>query len=275
MPAFGAGSWMIGGAMSRDPHNDDQSQVEIIKSAISAGVRHIDTAEMYAAGHAETIIGRAIRGMDRSSLFIASKVSPQNLGGRDLRSSLEATLKRLGTKYLDLYYIHHPNPAIPLEATMDALNGAQIDGLIKNVGVSNFKLARLQHAMELSRFGIAAIQLHYNLIYREPEKEGLVTFCAENDVMLVAWRPVQKGSITSASNAIMLSMCEKYGVTPAQLAILWLISQKNVVTLSTMRSAAHLKENLEALDKRLSAEDIELLRSSYPDRKFVSDVPLK
>src|SRR3989344_7065137 len=108
MPVFGFGTWQMGGRHERDPQNDDEADVRAIKVAIDAGITHIDTAESYSAGHAEELVAEAIKGYDRSKLFIVSKVKPEHLAPDDLLAACENSLKRLQTDYLDLYLLHHP-----------------------------------------------------------------------------------------------------------------------------------------------------------------------
>jgi len=275
MPVFGIGTWMMGGALTRDINNDDDRDVRAIQEAIKRGITHVDTAELYAAGHAEEIVGKAIEEVDRKSLFIVSKVWNDHLRYDDVLKSAHDSLSQIGTDYLDLYLIHKPNPAIPMRETMRALDTLLDDGLIKNIGVSNFTVQRMQEAQSYTKTKIVATQVHYNLMFREPEIKGVVKYCQDNDVLLIAWRPVQKGLLTASNNPIMNEMSRKYNKTPTQIAINWLISQPYVVTLSTMRSPEHLKENLGALGWKMSDEDVELLRQHFPNQQKISDaVPL-
>lgn len=159
---------------------------------------------------------------------------------------------------------------------MKALDKLLADGLIKNIGVSNFSVERLKEAQSFTRNKIVANQLHYNLLVREAERKGLVEYCQANDVMLIAWRPVQKGILTGGGTEVLDRMAKKYGKTPAQISINWLIYQENVVTLSKTRDLKHLKENLGALGWQMEKEDIEILRKEFPNKLSVSDaVPLK
>ncbi len=272
MPAFGAGSWRIGGDTARDPNNDDAGNIAALRAAADAGVTHIDTAELYADGYAEELIAQAIADYDRHKLFLVSKVKPQNLAYGDLIKACEGSLRRLKTDYLDLYLIHWINPEIPLAESFRALNHLKEQGKIKNIGVSNFGVERMNEARKLTPHQIVANQVHYNLLFREVERKGLLEYCQKEDIMLVAWRPVQKGIIGQSNDATLESLCQKYGKTKSQIAIQWLVAQKNVVTLSTMRSASHLEENLAALDWQMEASDIELLRSNFSDQRDVSDV---
>lgn len=274
MPVLGLGTWNMGGAMTRDTTNDTKD-IEAIQHAIDMGITHIDTAEMYGAGHSEELIATAVQGIDRSKLFIVSKVSPEHLHYDDVMRSAEQSLKRLNMDYLDLYLVHKPNPQIPMESTMKAFNLLKDQGLVKHIGVSDLTKERFIEAQSYAKYPLVTDQLHYNLIFREPERKGLVSYCQENDIMLTAWRPVQKGMLSNAKNDIMQQMTKKYGKTPSQIAINWLVSQKNIVTISKMSSIEHIKENLEALTFTMEETDIELLKKQYPGQEDVSDaVPL-
>lgn len=276
IPVFGLGTWMMGGAMTRDVNNNDEADIKAIKNAIEAGITHIDTAEKYAEGYTEELVGKAIRGYDRKKLFLVTKIPENHLNYKDVFTSLNASLQRLQTDYLDMYMIHGPSLTIPIEETMKALNELKDKGLIKNIAVSNFTVERFKKAQEASKAKIIAGQYHLNLKFREAERKGILKYFQDNDVMFIAWRPVQKGLLSSSDSGIIKEMCKKYGKTPSQVAINWLISQKNLVTISKMRDETHLKENLGALDWQMDQKDIEKLDKEFPDQKDISDaVPLK
>lgn len=275
IPVFGFGTWEIGGMMERDPDNDDAADVKAIQQAIDAGINHIDTAEKYADGHSEDIVGEAIKDFDRSKIFLASKVGQVHFRYEDLLQAAQDSLKRLQTDYLDLYYLHGPNPDVPIADTMKAMDKLMDEGLIRNIAVSNFTIERFEEAQATSNHKIVANQLHLNLIYREPERKGLVDYCQKNDVMLVAWRPVQKGILSGEHNEVLDYVCQRYGKTPSQIAINWLISQKNIITLSKMGSKEHLEENLGALNFTMDEADIALLDKEFPGQQDISNaVPL-
>lgn len=272
MPVFGIGTWQMGGRHSRDPQNDDAADIAAIRAAIEAGITHIDTAEIYASGYAERIVAQAIKGYDREKLLLVSKVSSAHLRYEDVIKSARASLERLGSKYLDLYLIHAPNPKIPIRETMRAMDTLIEEGLVRHIGVSNFTVERMEEAQSYTRHRIVANQLHYNLKFREPERKGLVKYCQEQDTLLVAWRPVEKGVLSARGIGIVDEMCRKYKKTPAQIAINWVVAQPNVVTLSKMRDVQHLQENLGALGWTLNQEDVERLRHEFPDQQAVSDI---
>jgi diketogulonate reductase-like aldo/keto reductase len=283
IPAFGLGTWGMGGKMERDPANDDERDVSMLRQALASGVTHIDTAESYAAGHAETLVGQAMEGNPRNDLFVASKVYGTNLSHDGVVKACEASLKRLGTSYLDLYYIHYRNPDFPLEETARALNTLRRDGLIRNVGVCNFTVQSMKDLQLHLEMPIVANQSHYNLVYREPEKAGVLDHCQSVGALFIAWRPIawhdaKRGNPT-AGNAwdtgvypILDEVARRYGRTNLQVAINWLIGQPNVCTLVKASQPQHLQEILGAVEWRLSDDDIELLRRDFPDQRDVSPV---
>lgn len=272
IPVFGLGTWQMGGREERNPDNDDTSDIEAIKRAIEAGITHIDTAEMYAAGHTEELVGEAIKEVDRSSLFITSKVLDGNQTYDGVARAVEGSLKRLGTEYLDLYLIHAPDESVHISETIRAMDALVDQKVVKFIGVSNFSIKQFKQAQYNSNNKLVVNQLHYNLEIREIEKNGALSYYQQNDVMVEAWRPLQKNIILSEGSEILKELASKYGKTPAQVAINWLISQPNVVTMSTMRDKKHLEDNRGSVGWNLSAEDIEYLRESFPKQKEISDV---
>lgn len=275
LPTFGFGTWQMGGRNDRDFSNDDKADIEAIQSAVNQGITHIDTAEVYADGYTEKLVAQAIKPYERSKLFLVSKVMPQNLGYKDLISHFKKSLKRLSTDYLDLYLIHRPNPKVPLNETIKALNDLVKQGVLRNIGVANFNKESLQKAQSTSSYPIVVNQAHYNLIYREVEETGLLKYCQENDVILMAWRPIEKGVVLDVDSQTFDNICKKYNKTKSQVAINWLISQKNVVTLAKSRSIEHLKENLGGVNWQMDDEDIEILRKEFPNQQKHSNSYLK
>jgi len=274
MPVYGLGTWQMGGKMSHDPDNDDATDIKAIQSAIDLGVRHIDTAEVYADGYAEILVGKAIQDYDRSNLFLVSKVYSNHMTYDALIQACKDSLIRMKTDYLDLYLLHR-YPETTLKEAMRALDTLKEEGLIKNIGISNFNVERMKEAQANSKYKIVANQVHLNLKYRESEQKGVLKYCQEQDVMLIAWRPTQKGFLLEKIPPILQATCEKYGKTPAQIAINWLISQKSVVTLAKTSNVRHLKENVGAVDWIMEKEDIEMLRNEFPNQESISDsVPL-
>ncbi|MEN9582084.1 MAG: hypothetical protein RL641_38 [Candidatus Parcubacteria bacterium] len=275
MPVYGLGTWQMGGRKDHDPANDDMADIEAIKTSINNGVLHIDTAESYADGYTERLVAKAIKDFDRSAIFLVSKVHADNQTFEGIIQACKSSLTRLEVDYLDLYLLHRHNANIPLHETMRGLDKLITDGVVKNIGVCNFTKEALEEAQSYTKNKIVCNQVHYNFIFREPERTGLLKYCQENDVFLSAWRPIQKGAILEDTPEILKEMCEKYNKTPAQIAINWLISQENVITLSKTRNVSHLQENLGAIGWTMSDEDIDKIREKYPVQIDISDaVPL-
>ncbi len=275
IPVLGMGTWPMGGYRTRDDSKDAE-HIDVLKYAIEQGVTHFDTAELYGRGHSEELLGEAIKGVDRSTLFVASKASRDSLRSKEaVISACKASLERVGTDYFDLYYLHWRIPEHALKHQIEALEYLYEEGLIKNIGVSNFNTESLKEAQALCKYPIVANQVHYNFIFRGPERDGLLQYCQENDVILVAYRPVELGKLANTGNPAMLDLADKYKKPHAQLAINWLISQKNVVTIFASLERKFIDENIGSLGWNIEDEDIERARKEYGGQIDVSDsVPL-
>ena len=272
LPVYGMGLARVGGHSEADTSNDTE-WIRAIVQAIENGVTHFDTAEAYGIGHSEELLGQAIKDADRKKLIIASKVSAWNQKYEDVRKSCEASLKRLVTDYIDLYILHtFPEAGIDIKDTMRAMTELVNEGLIKHIGVSNFTNNRFEAAQAATLHKIVCNQLHYNVQFREVEHRGILDYSQKNDVLVVAWKPIQRGELKQA--AILDKLAKKYNKTWKQVAINWLTSQDHVVTICKTTSLEHLKENLGALDFTMVPEDIEFIRTEYPGQEIVGNWPL-
>jgi diketogulonate reductase-like aldo/keto reductase len=266
--AIGLGTWNMGGRESPD-YRGDERLIEAIRYAVELGMNHIDTAEMYAAGHAEELVGEAVKQFSRDEVFIATKVWPSNLRYEDVIRSCRRSLERLQLKHVDLYMVHWPNPRIPLQETMKAMEKLVKDGLVRYIGVSNFDVELLEEAMNaLKREEIVANQVEYSLEAREVERE-LIPFCERNGITVTAYTPLGKGRIPAeaASNTprgkILAEMAQRYGKTPVQIALNWVIWRPNVITIPKAARKEHLEENAGAAGWRLTEEDYKRLSAAY------------
>jgi len=254
IPVLGLGTWGVGGMQKPDASRDDE-EVEALRLGIDLGVTHIDTAEYYAAGHSEEIVGRAIETYDRGDLFITTKVWHNHLHHDDLVASMRASLDRLALDYVDLYLIHWPNPEVPLEETMRALEYCADEGYTRHIGVSNFPAPLLAEAQtHLRERRLIADQVEYSLEEQKPRTD-LLPQCQERDVALVAYTPLAKGRLARAGNEVLDELAEKYGKTRAQVSLNWLISQENVLAIPKASNTSHLRDNVGALGWRLSEVD--------------------
>ncbi|MCX8201314.1 MAG: aldo/keto reductase [Candidatus Caldarchaeum sp.] len=266
--AIGFGTWGIGGRETADYSMDDKA-VEAIRYAVELGMNHIDTAEIYAAGHAEELVGEAVKIFPRDEVFIASKVWPSNLRYEDVLKSCRRSLERLRLKYLDLYMVHWPNPRIPIDETMKAMEKLVKDGLIRYIGVSNFDVPLLEKAMEsLKSQEIVSNQVIYSLDERGIEKE-LLPFCERNKITVIAYTPLGKGKIAAEARMrtsrgkVLADIAARYGKTPNQVALNWVIYKPNVVTIPKSINKDHISENAGGAGWRLTEEDYELLSKTW------------
>lgn len=264
MPVLGFGTWSMGGRFEREDNYDESNDIQAIRKAVELGGSSFDVAEMYAKGYSEEILGKALKEYDRIKLFITSKVSPVNLGYDSVISSCKASLVRLQMDYLDLYLIHMPNPDIEIKETMRAFDHLKEQGLIKNIGVCNFNIERLKEAQSKTKNKIVLDQVHYNLLFREPALNGVIEYCQNNDIFIEAWRPIQQGSLAKKGIDIVDKLCEKYNKTPSEIAINWLVSQNNVITLTKTSNIKHLEEDIGSVGWSMSDEDVLLLTNNYP-----------
>jgi diketogulonate reductase-like aldo/keto reductase len=253
VPIIGLGTWAIGGEERADRSRDEQS-VGSLKHALELGYIHIDTAEVYAAGHSEELVGQAIQGWDRAKLFITTKVDPKHLHYDRAWKALEGSLKRLNTEYVDLYLIHWPNDSIPMEETFSALNEMVEQRKVKYLGVSNFSLEQLKRAKGLSKTPIVANQVPYSLEERQYAENGVLDYCQKQGILLTAYWPIRRSDL---QNPFLNTLAVKYEATCAQIALAWLVGQKGVITIPKSTDPLHLKENLRAADIELSPVDMD------------------
>jgi diketogulonate reductase-like aldo/keto reductase len=256
IPVLGYGTWRLGGGMAPN-YSRDREIVDLLHEAIELGYTHIDTAEIYGGGHTEELIGRAIQHYDRQDLFITTKVWHTNLRLQDVLDSLKGSLRRLSSDYVDLYLIHWPNSGIPMEETFEALNELIDQGQIRFVGVSNFDLEQLTRARALSAAPIATNQVPYNLHNRRYVLNGVLKYCQENDILLTAYSPIDRGVILDDPEVSKIA--NKYQATSAQVALNWLIRQSEVIAIPMTSNPKHLRDNIGALEIELEEEDVKRL----------------
>jgi diketogulonate reductase-like aldo/keto reductase len=262
IPVLGLGTWGMGGKETPNKARDSET-VTAIRMAIELGLTHLDTAEYYGAGHAEELIGEAIEGMDRKTLFITSKVWHNHLRRNDLLNSMRASLKRLGVDQVDLYLVHWPNPDVPLKETMGAMEECIREGFTRFIGVSNFSAQLMQEAQSyLKGTRLIANQVQYSLIDQKPRME-LLPACRKMGVSLVAYRPLERGALLETPNSVMDEIAEAHGKTRVQVAINWLISQEGVFTIPKSTNPVHLMEFLGALGWRLTPDEWVQLAAAY------------
>lgn len=259
MPLFGKGTWSTHRGRKLHANQEDDVRAEEIKQVIDKGIFYIDTAERYSNGYGEKIIGTAIKGFSREKLFLVSKASSEHLTYDNFIASAKSSIKNLQSSYLDLYLIHQFNPKIPFPETMRAADYLLEKKLIRHIGVCNFTEAQLKEAQSYTKNKIVANQIHYNIMFREPEQNGIVSFCQKNDVMIIAWRPFQQELLTKETALLLDEMGRKYNKTASQIATIWLMSQPNTVVLSRLKTSAEVQMIIDASTVKMEAKDIEKL----------------
>ena len=259
IPVLGLGTWGMGGGMFPNPFTDKQS-IAAIRHGIELGMTHIDTAEMYANGHTEEVVGEAIKPFDREKFFITSKVHPKNFRYNDVIEAAKRSLKRLEIEQMDLYLLHWFNPDVPLKETMRAMEYLLEQKLTKFIGVSNFSVEEMKETQSYlsGKNKIVTNQVEYSLMERSPEK-GVLPFCQKNKIILTAYSPLGHGILMKKKMPLLDVLSKKYSKTHAQIALNWLISKNQVITIPKASNIDHVEENAGAVGWKLSKEDMEKL----------------
>ncbi len=256
VPSIGMGTWRIGGDGEPELGMDGRWE-ELLVYGVELGMRLIDTAEFYGAGHTEEIVGRVLRRVGREKVFLVDKVWYTHLDRDSLRRAAEASLRRLGTDHFDLYLVHWPNPRIPLRETMRAMEELVLEGRATSIGVSNFDKPLLDEARSyLSKVDLSADEVKYNVYERGAERE-LLPYCEKEGITLIAYTPLAKGRV--AADPFLREVGSKYGRSAVQVALNWLIWHGRVIAIPKAGSEEHLRENAGGMGWRLSREDFEAI----------------
>jgi diketogulonate reductase-like aldo/keto reductase len=255
VPVLGQGTW----GMAEGKHSRDE-EITALRTGFDLGMTLIDTAEMYADGCAEELVGDAIHGR-RGEVFLVSKVLPQNASHAGTIAACERSLKRLKTKWIDLYLLHWRGP-IPLEETVQAFDDLVQLGKIRYWGVSNFDVSDMEELFGLnSGTSVATDQVLYNLTRRGIEYD-LLPWCLERKMPVMAYSPVEQGRVLEHPE--LLRIAKQYNAKPAQIALAWVLRQDKVIAIPRAGIPAHVRENRKALDVRLMEADLTKLDRAFP-----------
>jgi diketogulonate reductase-like aldo/keto reductase len=257
VPALGMGTWN----MAEDPASRAQ-EIATLRLGLDRGATLIDTAEMYGEGRSEQLVGEAIAGR-RDEVFIVTKVYPHNATRRGTPQACERSLRRLQTDRIDLYLLHWRG-SVPLEETMEAFASLQRAGKIRHYGVSNLDLSDLRELLESqSGRAIQVNQLLYNLTRRGPEWE-LLPWLREHHIPIMAYSPVEEGRLLRHPKLVQFA--HTHGMTPAQVALAWLLTRDDIIAIPKTGRRERLLENLGALDTQLDAGQLAELDRLFPPR---------
>ncbi len=295
---YGAPAW-------RDWVLDEEASRPFMQRALELGINFFDTADMYSLGASEEVVGRALRDFaKRDEVVIATKVyNPMGPGPNDrglsrkhIMSAIDASLKRLGTDYVDLYQTHRWDNETPIEETLEALHDVVKAGKARYIGASSMYAWQFAQALYLAdRHGwtrFVAMQNHYNLVYREEERE-MLPLCRAEGIGVIPWSPLARGFLSgnrtrdrggdttrSRSDAFahqmyyqnndwaivdrVVEVAERHGTTPSQVAIAWLLRQPGITApIIGASKMTHLEQAVAALEVQLSDEDAAYLAEPY------------
>jgi len=221
---------------------------EAVGRALAAGYRHLDTAEIYGN---EEAVARGIRsaGIDRSELYITTKAWMDDLSPTGVTKSLEGSLRRLDTDYVDLWLVHWPNAAYPLRDTLAAMSGLAAKGKVRHLGVSNFPAALFDEAASMARIVCNQVEYHPYLAQR-----NVLAAARSRDAFVTAYAPVAMGKVQG--DAILQEIGERHGKTATQVALRWLIQQPQVAAIPKASDPGHIEENLAIFDFSLTDEEM-------------------
>ncbi|MDQ3299210.1 MAG: aldo/keto reductase [Myxococcota bacterium] len=255
VPVLGQGTWRMGEAADRRA-----DEIAALRAGLDLGLSLIDTAEMYADGEAELIVGEAIKDR-RDDVFLVSKVLPENATARGTIAACERSLRRLGTDHLDLYLLHWRGD-VPLAETLAAFVTLMLAGKIRSWGVSNFDVDDLA---DLARFpGAADLQTNqvlYNLTRRGIEFD-LLSQARAGRLPIMAYSPIEQGRLLA--HPALGRIADRHDATPAQIALAWVLRQPNVFAVAKAGTLAHVHENHGALAIRLTPDDLAELDAGFP-----------
>lgn len=254
LPEVGIGTW------------DYHAGPGPLRRGLEAGALFIDSAESYGT---EQVVGDALKGL-RERVFVATKVSPQNFSRARVQVSVDASLQRLGIDTIDLLQLHEPNPAIPIDETMGAVEDLVNAGKVRFIGVSNFSVAQLEEARRAMRkYPLVSNQVRYNLIDRTIDKD-LLPYCQAHHITVIAYSPLARGlgRIRDCDpNGALDGLARTIGKSPAQVAINWCLCHEGVVAIPKGNSEEHVLDNCAASDWRLSAEQLSSLDAAIQYRR--------
>ena len=254
VPALGQGTWM----MAEDPQRRG-GEIAALRAGIDLGMTLIDTAEMYADGGSERLVGEAIAGR-RDELFLVSKAYPQNASRTRLPRACEASLERLGTDRLDLYLLHWRG-TVPLGETVEAMGRLVDAGRILRWGVSNLDVDDMEEIVAAGGQACATDQVLYNLTRRGPEHD-LLPWLGARGMATMAYSPVEQGRLVA--HPALAELAAGLGATPAQVALAWLLRRDGVIAIPKAGTVAHVRENRAAAELELSPDALALLDAVFP-----------
>jgi len=238
VPALGFGTFRMAG----------EECSRAVSHALRVGYRHLDTAEIY---ENEDAVAAGIReaGIDRAELFLTTKAWMQDLSPAGVRKSLDGSLRRLDTDFVDLWLVHWPNSAFPIRETLQAMRAAVDEGAVRHLGVSNFPAALFEQAAAAGPIVCNQVEYHPYLSQRK-----VLAAARAHDAFVTAYAPLAMGKVSE--DEVLARIGDRYGKTPAQIALRWLIQQPEVAAIPKASDLHHCEENLAVFDFSLTDEEM-------------------
>lgn len=247
IPVLGLGTWQSTG----------QDCVAVVKKALEMGYEHIDTAQAY---DNEKEVGQGVKqsGVARDKFFLTTKIFPDDMKFQPekLVEAAKRSLENLDTDYVDLLLLHWPDDRVPLSETIPALCELQKQGLTRHIGVSNFNIADIIEAEKYADVPIVVNQVEFHPFIKQ---NTLQTFLNNHHILLEAYSPLARGDVFD--NDIIKEIADKHNVTPAQISLAWILSDKHRVAIPKTSNPDHLQGNLDAIKVELSADELDKLGS--------------
>ncbi|WP_367106261.1 aldo/keto reductase [uncultured Psychrobacter sp.] len=242
IPVLGLGTWQSTG----------QDCIDVVSQALKMGYEHIDTAQAY---DNEKEVGQGIKqsGVSRDKFFLTTKIFPDDMKfePEKLQAAAKRSLENLDTDYVDLLLLHWPDDRVPLSETIPALCELQKQGLTRHIGVSNFNIASITEAKKYADVPIVVNQVEFHPFIKQ---NTLQTFLNNHHILLEAYSPLARGDVFD--NETIKEIAEKHNVTPAQISLAWILSDKNRVAIPKTSNPDHLQGNLDAMKVELNADEL-------------------
>lgn len=254
LPLIGQGTWEMG-----ESRRSRGQEVRALQLGLELGMNLIDTAEMYASGGAEEVVGEAIAGR-RDGVFLVSKVLPQNASRKGTVKACERSLKRLGVETIDLYLLHWPGEH-PLADTIAAFQELRDSGKIRYWGVSNLRMDDLAECERIAPGENATNQVLYNLQRRGIEAD-MVPWCLPRGVLIMAYSPLDQGRLRKPKQ--LKAVAARHNATPEQVALAWSVRNEGVVTIPKSSNETRLRQNAAAAELLLTPQDLAELDEAFP-----------
>ncbi|WP_201619214.1 aldo/keto reductase [Psychrobacter maritimus] len=247
IPVLGLGTWQSTG----------QDCIDVVSQGLKMGYEHIDTAQAY---DNEKEVGKGIKqsGVARDKFFLTTKIFPDDMKfePEKLIAAAKRSLENLDTDYVDLLLLHWPDDRVPLSETIPALCELQKQGLTRNIGVSNFNITNIIEAKRYADVPIAVNQVEFHPFIKQ---NTLQTFLNNHHILLEAYSPLARGDVFD--NKIIKDIADKHGITPAQVSLAWILSDKQRIAIPKTSNPEHLQGNLDAIKVELSADELEKIGS--------------